>query len=277
MSDYLRHQTLALLGQEFLTQALLSGDSLNSVVANALLQPKAATTGKEKAAAALTGRIRSDSAVLRQGAKNAGEAASMAEMIKNATMSVAETLSGMQTIVQAVRNGQMTAEAATPEYQSLVSKLTATIEGAQYNGISLLDKSAWGADERLTVTSDKTATVSIQVGDTASTFTLRDISNMKNFKTANLAADNATLDRYLSNIALNLDTANTMASGYESLAGSYTAEAKYLERQADTLSLAAQKTMAGASPEAGTTEQSLKSLLIDLLLRDQGRVVDTAS
>ena len=278
MADSLRQQTLALLGQEFLSQALISGGSLNSAVAEILLQPKSATTGKQKMAAALTGGIRSDAAVLRQGAKNAAEAASMATTIKNATLSVAETLSEMQTIVQAVRNDQMTPEAATPEYQSLVSKLTATIEGAQYNGISLLDKSKWAADERLTVTSDKTATVSIQVGNTASTFTLRDISNMKNFSTANLAADDATLDRYLKNIADNLATANSMSSGYESLAGSYTSEAKYLEQQAGTLAQAAQRAQSDTLfPETGDPEKTLRSLMLDLLLRDEGRVVDTSS
>ncbi|MCC8193560.1 MAG: hypothetical protein LIP28_02810, partial [Deltaproteobacteria bacterium] len=110
MTDYLRHQTLALLGQQFLNQALVNGGSLNSVVADILLHPKAGTSGKEKTAAALTGRIRSDAAVMRQGARNAAEAAGMAELVKNATLTVAGTLSEMQTLVQSVRNGQMTPE-----------------------------------------------------------------------------------------------------------------------------------------------------------------------
>ena len=279
MADSLRQQTLALLGQEFLAQALVNGGSLNSVVADMLLQPKSATTGKDKMAAALTGGIRSDAAVLRQGSKNASEAASMATMVKDATLSVAGTLSEMQTIVQSVRNGEVgDVSAAQAQYDSLASKLTSTIEGARYNGISLLDGSKWGADERLTRTSDKTATVSIQVGNTASTFTLRDISNMKNFSTANLSADTATLDRYLGNFATNLATANTMSSGYQSLAGSYTSEAKYLEQQADTLSAAAQRAQSDTLfPETGNPENTLKGLLMDLLLRDQGRVVDTSS
>jgi flagellin len=273
MSDYLRHQTLALLGQEFLTQALASGDSLNSVVAAALLRPAAGTTGKEKAAAALTGRIRSDSAMLRQGAKNASEAASMAEMIKNAAMSVAETLSGMQTIIQAVRSGAMTAGAAAPEYQNLASKLTATIEGARYNGISLLDKSAWNADARLTSTSAGTAALPIQMGNAASSFTLRDISDLKNFSAVNLAASDATLDGYLADISAGLGTVSALSSGYESLAGSYTAESKYLDQQAETLTLAALR----ARSLDAVGERSLKNLLLDMVLRDQGKIVDTAS
>ncbi len=275
--DYLRQQTLALLGQEFLSQALSSGGSLNSVVADILVHPKP-KTGKEIVATALTGRIRSDSAVLRQGSKNASEAAAMAGMIKTATLSVGETLNAMQTIVQSVRNKQMTADAATPEYMSLASKLTATIESTNYNGIALLDNSRWAGDGRLAV-SGGTATLPIQMGNSAATCTIRDISAMKNLAAVNLAADDATLDGYLENIVDNIATANTMASGYESLAGSYTGEARYLEQQADTLALAAEKAQPGGTlfPETGDPESALKRLLVTMVVRDQGKVIDTAS
>lgn len=281
MSDYLRQQTLALLGQEFLIQALSNGGSLNSAVAEILLRPTTtATTGKEKSAAALTGRIRSDSAVLLQGSKNASEAASMATMVKDATNSMAATMNEMLTIAQAVKNNEMTAAAAAPMFKTLASQLTGTIEGTQYNGISLLDKTGWTGDERLTVSGDgSTASLSIQVGNAASTFTLRDLSDLKGYETTDLT-NTGNLTTLIDNLTTDIGTLNTMSSGYQSVAGSYTSEAKFMEQQAETLAVAADRAQFGASQsggDSGASEETLKSLLMDMLLRDQGRLVDTSS
>ena len=279
MTNYLQHQTLALLGQQFLIQALYNSGSMDSAIADLLLQPRSATTGKEKAATALTGRIRGDAATMRQGAQNASEAARMAEIAKNATLSVAETLNEMQTLIQAVRNNEMTAAAATPTYQGLAEKLTSTIEGAHYNGIALLDKTSWDDDDRLTKVSDSTATVSIQVGGTASTFTLRDISAMKDLANVDLEAANSILDQDISDIATNLGIANSLSSGFQSLAGTYTSESKFLDKQAETLTQAALRAQSSTinSPETGLTEDRMKTILIDMLLREQGKLVDTSS
>ena len=276
MSDFLRQQTLALLGQEFLSQALSNGGSLNSVVTDILLHPKPGN-GREIAAAALTGRIRSDSAMLRQGARNASEGATMADMIKTATASMGETMTQMQDIVQKVRDGAMTAADATPVFKSLASQLTATIQGTQYNGISLLDKNGWQGDERLTVSGD-TATLPIQVGNAASTFSLRDLSALSRFENSNLG-NAGGLASLVNTLGKELASLDTMSSGYASLAGTYTGEAKYLEQQADTLALAAQKAQPGGSlfADMGDQESTLQSLLMDLILRDYGKVVDTSS
>lgn len=279
MADSLQQQTLAILGQEFLAQALLNGGSLNSAIAEMLVQPKQ-KTGREIAAEALTGRIRGDAATLRQGSKNAAEAASMAEIIKIATLSLGETLNEMQTLVQSVRNTEINAVDANPLYQTLAAKLTATVEGARYNGISLLDKTGWANDERLSVSGD-TASIAIQVGNAATDFTLRDLSVLKNFSSSypDLAAlSPADLDILAENISKSIGTVNTMSSGYQALAGSFTGESRYLEQQADNLALAAQKAMPGGLlPDIGDPETSLKNIMTEILLRDQGRVVDTSS
>ncbi len=281
MADSIQQQTLALLGQEFLTQALLSGGSLNSAMAEMLLSARSAQkNGRETAAAALTGRIRGDSVVMRQGAKNAAEAAIMADMARPATLSLAETLNEMQTLVQSVRSDPSSAADADVLYQSLASQLAATVEGTRYNGISLLDGTGWANDERLAV-SGGTATISIQVGKTGTNLTLRDVSVLKNFSSsypdlAQLSAGD--LDILAENIAKSIGTVSTMASGYQSLAGSFTGQARYLEQQADNLALAAQNARPGGLlPDFGDTESSLKSLITEILLRDQGKLVDTSS
>lgn len=281
MADYLRQQTLALLGQEFLTQALVNGGSLNSAMAEMLFSSRPAQkSGREIAAEALTGRLRGDSAALRQGAKNAAEAATMADMIKTATLSLGETLSEMQTLAQSVQNRNMSAADANPIYQSLASKLAATVEGTRYNGISLLDKSGWDSDGRVAVSGD-TATISIQVGNAATDFTLRDLSVLKNFSSSYpdlTALSDADVNILVENLSRSIGTVNTMSSGYQALSGSFTGEARYLEQQADTLTLAAQKAMPGGNlPDIVDPESALENLMTEILLRDQGRVVDTSS
>lgn len=280
MAGSLHLQTLALMGRQFLAQALANGGSLDSA-AQLMPQPGPFTTGREKAAAALTGRIRSDAATLMQSAKNALEGAAMSSMIKESALSLGETLSGMQTVVQSYASGQMDETAAQELFASLAGNLSAGVSGTRYNGISLMDQAGWD-DERLTVTGD-TATLSIQMGG-ASTFSLRDFSSLKSLETVDLADENAAdaLASLMEDLSTRIATVNTVASGYEALASSYASQAKSLENQAAVLA----KTAARAIAEAGKhpadvagpdPEKTLAALLLDMLLRDSGRVVDTSS
>lgn len=270
MSDSLRLQTLALLGQEFLAQALANGGSLNSAVADTLLRAKTQRTGRDITAAALTGGIRSDAGMLRQSAKNASEGATMAELIKDGTLAVADTLNKMQTVMQQA-TASYTPELQT-EYDNLVSSLKATIANTRYNGIALLDGSQWGADERLTRNGD-TASLDIRMGGGVSAFSLRDLSPLGAYEGLDLQDATALADK-MSRISGDIGTATTMSTGYEALAGSYLSEAKRLENQSAILTKAAQRAQQDASAAAGGTAATI---LLDLILREQGKLVDTSS
>jgi len=280
MTQSLRLQTLALIGQEFLTRALAHGGSLDSAMADMLLAAKP-TSGREKAATALTGRIRGDAATMRQGARNASEGADMATMIKNTALSLGESLSEMQTLVQSVAGGRINAADAQAAFDGLAGSIAASVSGARYNGISLADRAGWN-DERLTDNGD-TATLPIRMGGSASTFSLHDLSALKGLAGTDLAgaySQDSTLGDLTTEISQYIGTVNAMASGYEALAGLYTSQAKHLESQADILALAAARVIAGAgngTPASGASESSVKNILIDLLLRDQGKVIDTSS
>ncbi|CAK7002296.1 MAG: hypothetical protein DELT_00079 [Desulfovibrio sp.] len=282
MADSLRLQTLALIGQQFLVQALANGGSLDSAMQTMLLGSSSGTSGKEKSATALTGRIRSDAATLRQGAKNASEGAAMASIINESALSIGETLSEMQTLVQAYQSGQLSDGEAQTAFTSLARNLSATVSGAQYNGISLMDADGWN-DERLTV-NGSTATLSIQMGASATTFSLHDLSSLKNLESVVLT-DEKTADGLLSlteTLSKSLSTASTIASGYQALAGSYTSQAKAMESQAEILSKTAERAVseAGKHPSdiaAPDTEKTINTILMDMLLRDSGKLVDTSS
>lgn len=279
MADSLRLQTFALMGRQFLAQALADGGSLESGVLSPL--PPGQGTGREKAAIALTGRIRSDAAVLRQSAKNASEGAAMASIIKESALSLGKTLSEMQTVVQSYKSGQMSGPEAQELFVSLARNVSAAVSGARYNGISLMDKAGWD-DERVT-DSGSTATISIQMGS-ASSFSLHDLSPLKNMETLILADEQAAdnLSALAESLSKSIGTVSTLASGYEALAGSYASQANALDNQAEILTRTAARAVfeAGRSPAdvAGPDpEKTFNVLLLDMLLRDSGKVVDTSS
>ena len=273
MADSLRLQTLALLGQEFLTQALANGGSLNSAVADALLQSKTQRTGRDIAASALTGRIRSDAGMLRQSAKNASEGAAMATLIKEGTLSAADTLNKMQTVMQQASTSYT--PALQTEYDNLVSSLKATIANTQYNGIALLDGNQWDADERLARSGD-TASLDIRMGGGTSAFSLRDLSSLGDYEGLDLQ-DTPALAGKISQISEDIGTVSTMSTGYEAIAGSYLSEAKRLESQSDILAQAAHRAQYGVGDASVDPEGAVKNILLDFILREQGKLVDTSS
>ncbi len=286
-SPSLRLQTLALLGQQFLAQAIAKGGSLDDVIADTLLHPRP-QSGREISAAALTGRIRSDAGMLQQASRNAEEGAAIAKIAQDAAGSVEDILTRMQTLAQSVSDGTATADAADT-YRNLASSLKAVISGTQYNGISLLDGDGWTGDERLARSADgKSADLSIQMGAAPSSFTLRDLSDLKNFN-PDTDLTPANIEATLSTLSESAATAKTLASGYRVMAGTYANEAKHLNHQADILAVTAARAQTGAAAAdaaaasrtgkeaSGVSESQIRNLLLDMLLRDQGKFLDTSS
>jgi flagellin len=263
----LAQQTLALLRQEALANALIQGGSLDAFVVNTLLRP-GQRSGREISAAALTGRIRSDAGMLRQASLNVQEGGSIFSLAAGAVSSIADALEEMQKLAQSVVDHTAGSD-ATISYENLASSIAGLVAGAEYNGIALLDGSKWPGDKRLTPGTD-TASLSIQAGNSAMTLTLHDLSALKTaFQASDLGDDDAAKNT-VAILSTLLANAKSLASSYTALAGSYSSEARSIARQAGILDL----TAAGAEAGAG---RDPKSILLDLLLRDRGNLFDTSS
>ena len=274
MALSLQSQTLALLGRNFLAQALANGGSMDDVIIDTLLHPQP-KSAKEISATALTGRIRSDAGMLRQASKNADEAASIAAIAKEGTDSIATSLKAMKDLAQSVADGTATPDAAT-NYMNLAQSIKGVVSSTSYNGISLLDKDGWSGDERLTVDGGgDSAALSIQIGMGTSTLTLRDLSGLKTAFSATDLADPIAAAATATQLSEQLATIETMSSGYAGVAASYAGEAKSLTRQSEILATTAARAQMGA--EGGKPTPDANSLLLDLLLRDQGKLIDTSS
>ena len=214
-------------------------------------------------AAPLTGRIRTDASMLRQGAKNATEGANIATMIATSTSSVRDNLNQMLTLAQEVKADPTKGSVNGAAFTALAGELSSVASGTKYNNISLLNKNGWTNDSRLTVSGDgKSSTFTLQMGYGRSTFTLNDLSYLDYLKSVDLSSGSLDVNALISDLSTQINTVNVIYSRNNSLSGSYTSEAKVLVEQAGILDKAAKDAMPSEE---------------DPLLRDIGSIISTKS
>lgn len=250
---------------QLLTYTYLKSSSL-SLLLDSVPQVTPAITqksGKEMMAEALTGRIRSDSTMLRQGAKNATEASNIASIVANSASAILTNLNQMLTLAQEVKADATKGAANSVKFTALAQGITSTIANSKYNNISLLKKSGWTGDSRLTISSDgNSATLKIQVGYDSSSFKLNDMSYLNSLSSVDLSSGTLDLDALISSLSTNITTATIISNGNTSLSKAYTSESEFLVKQADILTKAAEDAMPSEE---------------DPLLRDVGSIVSTTS
>ena len=250
---------------QLLTYTYLKSSSL-SLLLDSVPQVTPAITqksGKQMMAEALTGRIRSDSSMLRQGAKNATEASNMASIVANSASTILDNLTEMLALAQEVKADSTKGAADSVKFTALANEINATISNSKYNNISMLDKSGWTGDSRLTVSADgNSATLKLQVGYDSSQFTLNDLSYLNSLSSVDLSSGTLDLNALISNLSTNVTTANVIYEGNDALSKAYTSESEFLVKQADILTKAAEDAMPSEE---------------DPLLRDLGSIVSTTS
>ena len=250
---------------EILTYTYLKSSSLSLLLDSMQQQTPAITqkSGKQMMAEALTGRIRSDSSMLRQGAKNATEASNIAGIVANSSSAILTNLNQMLALAQEVKADSTKAAADAPKFTALAQGITSTIANSKYNNISLLDKSGWTGDSRLTINGGgNSASLKIQVGYDNSTFTLNDMSYLNSLSSVDLSSPTLDLNALISNLSTNITTATIIYNGNSALSTAYASESAFLVKQADFLTKAAEDAMPSEE---------------DPLLRDLGSIISTTS
>lgn len=263
-------QTLALLRDQIISSSVMDGNSLDEFIISALLKsPGTQSSGRAKSAAALTGRMRSDAGMLRAASRNMDEASSIASIARKGVGSVKEALTQMQSLAEDVASGKTAPVVAQNTYMDLVRSIHGTLQSTSYNGISLLNPNTWADEERLDFDAGAgTASLSIQAGNAPTTLTLRSLG-LGAFDASDLAnagAAGATAAR-LSELA---GKVGTIESGYESMAARFASEGKSFTHQSAVLDTTAARAM-------DTDGADIKTLLLDFLLKNSGRIVDSSS
>ena len=264
-TSFLRTHTLAFLQQQIISEILQGGNELSGSLVDTLLKPRA-SSGKEKAAAALTGLMRSDAGMLRQASRNVQEGSSVASMALEGTKALSKSIQRMIDIAQQVADDPGLETSLTPEFNSLKQTIAGKVEGTKYNGISLMDKGGWG-DERVNWNGvSDNSSISIQSGESARPLSLRDFSSMSDDINA-LDLTPANISNTITDLTTKLGTVDLQSALYKDTASGFTSDAKSLERQADIL------TSTAARAETAALKNP-RSLLLHLILGDQGNIFD---
>jgi flagellin len=218
---------------------------------------------------ALGGGLRGDAAMLRQASANVSEARSMMDMAASAAGSISDQLREAQKLA----GDYLALGAADPQravlsaqYDAIRKNIDSTIKNTRYNGIALLDGSAWGGDGRLSVTpgaggNAAAASVHIQAGESG--FPLLFNNMAPEFSTTDLALTSPDVMTNLSGLQ---QAAQSLADWYAGRAGSLQSQAASLHSQADILTEAAAQRIK-TPPKVDT-----KSLLLGLVLRESGGI-----
>jgi flagellin len=206
--------------------------------------------------------------MLRQASANVSEARSMMHMAATAVGDIAGLLEEARTLAQDFlaldagdQNNPVIQAPYRTQYEAISKNIDSIIQNTRYNGIALLDGSAWGADERISVLGNA-GSVHIQAGDSGFPLTF---NNMKpKFFDIFHAYPPGTPSATLAELTSLQRSAQTLAELYAGRAGSLQSQAASLQSQATILEEAAAQRAKTPAPV------STENLLLNLILRDSG-------
>jgi flagellin len=223
---------------------------------------------------AITGRLRSDSAAIRRAGKNVLEASSMVGIAASAVGTIKGVLEEMQSLAQQIKDGDLTySEDAKNQYNALRDSITPIIEGTYHNGIAVLDKSQWGTDQ---ISSDGKVHVqslpsAVGGGGFDVVFQELDEVGLAALDGGNLEDNPAgSLQSELDSLSTHIGDMATLEEIYSQREDGLTYQATALDSQADLLDQAVEA-------RRQTPTLSLEEILIRLLMRDTGTLLDELS
>ena len=253
--------------QDLLTNVYFQGSAVGANLREMMLgrQPVRPLTNPYDEA--ITGRLRADSATIRQGARNVKEAASMVGIAAEATGTIRSTLEEMQDIATKIKEGDLVWNTTIrDEYNSLRDKITSIVESTTYNGIALLDSTQWGTSQI-----DSGGAVYVQSflnGGFDVTFKALDSPTPPWSDLQGASLNNATgLQNELLVLSDLLGDVSTIEDIYTERASGLEYQAAALESQADLLDQAVEA-------RRQTPTLSLEEILLRLLMRDTGTLFD---
>jgi flagellin len=251
-------QMVFALQRELIGQLVESGDT--QALADKLLKPRL-KSGREIAAEALTGLMRSDAALFRQAKNNALEGRSIADTLHSTMQGISAALETMKDI--AARYDSVSPDAADrAAYEEARRTISDLVGNAEYNGISLMDGTKWGNDSRLKVENGE-ASLNVRMGKTDKSLLLTDMnqffSALPAFHELGTAGAPGELDAALK-------TATMYEAGYKGLSASFQSSAKALGVQADIDDDAAARSILGA-------REDVEGRLLYYLLTEHGKIL----
>lgn len=269
--QFIYNYSMQLLQQDILTNSLFAGSSVGRDLRSMVLAKQPVQPLTNPFEAAITGTLRGDAAQVRQSSRNVQEAASMVGTARTGVAQIADALSDMEDIIDKINSGELdqTSAVVQSDYDALRDKIEGLVSSTDYNGIAMLDSSQWGTNQI-----DSNGNVYIQStrdgGFDVTFHAMDDIdwsqligSQLDDSGGGDRAAQLALVQNYQGQVDAILDV-------YEKKEDSLNSQVLHLESQAQVIDQA----VAARSPE---TTNSVEQLLLNLLLKETGTVVDESS
>ncbi|WP_243546026.1 flagellin [Pseudodesulfovibrio tunisiensis] len=269
--QFIYNYSMQLLQQDILTNSLFAGSSVGRDLRSMVLAKQPVQPLTNPFEAAITGTLRGDAAQVRQSSRNVQEAASMVGTARTGVAQIADALSDMEDLIDKINSGELdqTSAVVQSDYDALRDKIEGLVSSTDYNGIAMLDSSQWGTNQI-----DSNGNVYIQStrdgGFDVTFHAMDDIdwsqligSQLDDSGGGDRAAQLALVQNYQGQVDAILDV-------YEKKEDSLNSQVLHLESQAQVIDQA----VAARSPE---TTNSVEQLLLNLLLKETGTVVDESS
>lgn len=261
--------------QDLLMNAYFQGSAVGANLRNMLLGRQPVKPLTNPFDEAITGRLRSDSAAIRRAGKNVQEGSAMVSVAANAVGAIKSVLEEMQSLAQQVKDGELTYSATVAsQYNALRDSIRPIIEGTYHNGIALLDKNQWGTDQ---ISSAGKVYIQSLLGTRAAgggfdlVFHELDKAGLGALSGANLANSPA------GSLQAELDTLSVHVGNMENLQEIYSKRSSGLQYQAAALDSQADLLDQAVEARRQAPALSLEEILIRLLLRQTGTLVDETS
>lgn len=259
--------SMQMLQQDMLMNAYFHGSTVGANLRSMILGRQPVQPLTNPFDEAITGKMRSDSAVIRQNARNVKEAATMVGMAKEAVSTIKTTLEEMEALAKKVDAGDITAAGAEAEYNASRDKIKSIVENTKYNNIALLDSTKWGTDQI-----DAGGNVHIQsfLSDGFDvTFRPLDSVSWDSLDGTELdVGSGGDLQGQLTLLSGYITDMTTIEDIYSRRRDGLDYQASGLESQADLLDQAVEA-------RRHTPTLSLEEILLRLLFRDSGTVMDS--
>lgn len=268
--QYLIYDTsLQLLQQDLLTNTLFQNGPVGRSLRDMVLSRQPVQPLTNPYDEAITGSLRADSRTTMQNSRNVTEAASMVGIAEEGVAGIQSALEEMQGIIADINSGKLdkTSTIVRDNYNDLKTKVLGYISNTEYNGIHMLDSTKWGTDQI-----SSSGAVHVQAfkdGGFNVQFQAVNSLNFAGLSGADLANDTTRADQnaLLSSLHSEVSAVQDM---YASRQESLTYQAERLKSQSGLLDQAVEA-------RRQTPTATVADLLLDLVLKDSGSLLDQSS
>lgn len=262
-----------LLQQDMLTNQLFGASKVGQDLRSLILGDSSnrATVLTNPFEEAISGTLRADAGATRQASRNVGEAAAMVGVARNDMATIVDALADMEDIIDKIDSGELSQTSAVvqADYEALRDKITGIVSNSDYNGIALLDGSAWDtsqidANGNVHIQSSKDGGFNVTFHNVDGTNWAALIgSQLDDSGGGDRAAQLALVRSYKSDM-------EAILSMYESKEDSLQSQELHLQSQAQLLDQAAQMR------KPSDPDYSLEQLLADLVAKNTGNLIDSS-